>query len=127
MWGTYVPFDTLIGKTITHIDGTESDEVLTFYTNEGTYQMQHHQDCCESVTIDDIVGSIDDLIGTPVVWAEESSKAGEETRYGDSSTWTFYHIRTIKGTVTIRWYGTSNGYYSESVSFERIADVNTDG
>lgn len=54
--------------------------------------------------------------------AEEATNRDLEPMYPDteSYTWTFYKFATIKGYVTIRWYGTSNGYYSEEVSFREV-------
>lgn len=119
----YLNVAELLGKTLTKID-SESDEI-TFHTTEGeVYKMYHDQDCCESVSVDDIIGDLDDLIMSPILEAaEESSNENPEgvtKDYQDSFTWTFYKLGTIKGHVTIRWYGESNGYYSESVTFAKI-------
>lgn len=119
--------EQLIGKTIIKIEGmeAESDEII-FSTSDGLkYRMYHDQDCCESVSLDDVCGDVSDLLNSPVLKAEEFSnietaERGPKYKYDDSYTWTFYHLATIKGYVDLRWYGTSNGCYSESVDFEMI-------
>lgn len=116
-----VEFKELIGKTLTKIE-VAYDEML-FHTDDGhIYKMFHVQDCCEMVTIDDICGNLDDLIGSPIIRASEDKNddTPKENTDPESFTWTFYNIATKKGHVTIKWYGTSNGVYSESVDFCEI-------
>jgi len=116
--------EELIGKTLVKIDKT--DEKIIFHTLDGTaYRMSHYQDCCESVTVEDICGDLDDLLNTPIVQAFEKTNSEnppdvKKEFQDDSFTWTFYTLSTIKGTVTIRWYGESNGYYSEDIEVELI-------
>lgn len=125
-YNNVVDFGVLKGKVLTKIEGGKYDDSMIFHTEDGeVYNMFHSQDCCESVTIDDICGDLDDLIGSPILGAEESCsnenpEGVEVSEYQDSFTWTFYRIHTAKGFVTIRWYGESNGYYSESVDFVKV-------
>jgi hypothetical protein len=119
----------LVGKILAAVDVVREDDDQITFTCEGgqVFRMYHSQDCCESVHIEDIVGDVQDLVGAPILAAEEASNSDvpkidpKYPGYDDESfTWTFYKFRTIKGSVDIRWYGSSNGYYSESVDFEEI-------
>ena len=122
-----VDFNVLVGKTLTNIisDDHCSKEVIFVCDDDSLYIQIHHQDCCEDVSIEDICGTLDDLIGVPILLAEESSnKDNPKSKYDESFTWTFYKLATVKGYVTIRWYGNSNGWYSESVDFSKIEGAN---
>ena len=115
-----------IGKVVKEIKGAEehSDEIL-FITECGeVWKMYHDQDCCEEVFVTDVIGDVEDLIGEPILVYEEScdSSSSPLDKWDDSYTWTFYKFATRKGWVDIRWYGTSNGYCSESVWFEKVED-----
>lgn len=114
----------LVGETLTGVEQV-GDSILRFTLDGGDkYELRHNQDCCENVSIEDIAGDLKDLIGSPITKAEESTSHtnpdGVTKGYQDSFTWTFYHFATVNGYVTVRWYGESNGYYSESVDFEKV-------
>ena len=120
----FVDFEILKGKILTNIEINEEEDEITFTDSEGVkYLMYHEQDCCEEVNIEDICGDINNLLNTPIVLAEEVINTGEveDEGYSDySCTWTFYKLATVKGYVTIRWYGVSNGYYSETVDMVKL-------
>jgi hypothetical protein len=111
----------LIGKTLESVK-VSSYEIYFNFTDGSKYKMYHDQDCCEEVYIEDINGDLKDLIGSPLTEAQERSSHGEPSKseYDDSWTWTYYTLATVKANVSIRWYGTSNGYYSESVELVKI-------
>lgn len=118
--------EELVGKVITKIEGaTQYSEVITFECADlHIYEMFHYQDCCESVTVEDISGNIEDILNLPILRAYESVNNNASGHNYNSITWTFYTIVTHKAAIVIRWCGKSNGYYSESVTFaQRISNL----
>lgn len=115
-------FDDLIGKTFAAVTVTNGNEEMRFLLPDGTgWRFYYEYECCASCSIVDIVGNLADIVGLPIVVAEEiSSGDAKPPEDAESYTWTFYRFATVKGTVTVRWLGESNGYYSESVTFEKF-------
>jgi hypothetical protein len=126
-----VGFDALKGKVFTKIEGLKKgSEEAVFHCSDGTvYYMFHHQECCENVWLEDVCGETDDLVGSEILVAEENSSKnstpagiGKAPAHRRSFTWTFYKLATRKGYVVLRWFGESNGYYSEKVLLNHVLD-----
>ena len=114
--------NNFIGKQFFYI--SRGDDEILFYCSDGyIWKMYHQQDCCESVYIEDIEGNLEDLINTDILNAEEVCNRKESDGEYDSVTWTFYKFATLKGYVTIRWIGSSNGYYSERVDLVPLDSI----
>lgn len=127
----------LIGLTVVEIEGGDiGDDKIIFTTSDGRhFCMTHDYDCCEVVEVEDVCGDWDDILGNPIILAYESTSEDfsdydevvnkhpivkKDHEYYD---WTFYNIATIKGSVTIRWFGCHNGCYSTTVDLEEISDA----
>ena len=120
-WDDKTIYDPVMEDMIGQVfDLVEADNYsIRFRNKEGVFELLHHQDCCEDVEIESIVGDLQDLVGSPILMAEMSQPdLPSKEKYEESYTWTFYKFATIKGYVDIRWYGSSNGFYSEEVSLE---------
>ena len=143
-----VEFETLLGRRIADIHVlSDHEQVLIVDYDDNGFLLCHTQDCCESVYLEDIEGDLEDLLDIPLVQAEEiSSNDGEPWRAEgkeanhfkleqaigllepppqrpdeESYTWTFYRLSTQAGGAVLRWYGSSNGYYGESVDVYQIS------
>ena len=109
-------FTNILNQIPINITGAEGEDEMVFtFASGDTFRLYHNQDCCEHVSIADICGSLLDLIGAPILLAERVSEHPASTDNDESQTWTFYRFTTMRGHVSIRWVGTSNGYYSEGV------------
>ena len=116
--GGFAIFEPLLGKVFTRV--YQEDDQLFFENDTEKFAFYHDQDCCECVEINEVVGDLKDLENQPILLAEvvwDSNWDGDEY---ESTTWSYYKFRTLRGDVTVAWRGQSNGYYSERVSFAQV-------
>lgn len=116
------PLEDLLGKTLVSIVVNNDKTEMDLRASDGAeYRFHHEQWCCESVALEDIAGDLADILNSPILLAEAATNSDEPRPNEDieSFTWTFYKLATVKGRVTLRWLGESNGYYSEEVTFSQ--------
>ena len=123
----YKVLDFMIGKVFNGVNKDEASVTFSLLDDPEVlrYEMYHEQDCCEDVFIEDVTGDLNDLVGHPILRAEVRTSTDEtpiasDEYMDDSNTWTFFEFATIKGSVTLRWWGSSNGYYGEDVEIVEI-------
>ena len=113
-------------------ENNNGEDQLIFIANDGRqWMMCHMQDCCEHVVIEDIVGELCELVGKPIVKATSFSNEDEgfvdsENDNYVSATWTYYEFATVKGNVSIRWHGSSNGCYAETAKLYKLVGETDD-
>lgn len=132
-------YKRILGLTPTKVEWDEYQVVLTF--PQGVFTFYHEQDCCENVYVESVTGDLQDLLLGPLLVAEQVAQGESEypkqfrnrdvitnmTRdrltntkpsvpTGESQTWSFVKLGNMSDTIIIRWHGSSNGYYSETVN-----------
>lgn len=114
--------DLVCVTLVSVVGGKGDEEVVLTDTTGAVYRFFHSQSCCEHVYLEDVTGDVADLLGSPLVMAEAAASEADEGS-DETTQWTFYKFATVKGYVTFRWYGSSNGYYSVSVDLEKVEPV----
>jgi len=113
-------------EVIKEIQGQVFDSIIVdgntiiFKNDFKTVEFHHEKDCCEDVYLESVDGDISLLENKVILAAEKVTNKspapdGRESYYGE---WTFYKFRTVSDSVTVRWFGESNGYYSTEVTLK---------
>lgn len=117
---TFQVIQELVGQTAVSVENVDKLELVFHLADGRIATFYHEQECCEYVYIEDVTGDLQDLVGSEILQAEyvtEECDLGSDNYMDDVANWTFYKFATYQGSVTVRWYGTSNGYYSTAVNF----------
>lgn len=100
---------SLVGNILTNV--VRVDDAIQFSIKDHEYKIAHEQICCETVYLDDVVGDLKDIEDTIILDAKETiSKCGAY----------FYDIRSIKGSVTLRFMQEYSSMYSSKASIIKI-------
>ena len=101
----------LLGLTMVEVE-RKGDSIRMVASTGEVFSLHHEYFCCESVWLEDVCGDLEDLVGQPLLQAEVAAEHSDE--------WNFYKFATIRGSVTLRWCGSTDGPYSLAVDLWRL-------
>ena len=117
--------EKMIGKVIESFDRpieSGSEIFILRFSDKSELKFCFEPECCERVSLEDICGDFEDLIGQKVLNAYSSSNEddprNEDLTIWDSFIWTYYVIQTMAGDVSLRFLGVTNGCYSVEVDLK---------
>lgn len=112
----------LVGKTPKAITFPADDQMIIELDTGERYSIEHYHNCCESVCIHEVFGN-NDLIGFPLESVTEDHPdfpVPNKDEYDICWEWTVYTFKNAKGTLVVKWYGSSNGCYPTSPEFTKL-------
>ena len=109
--------DSLLGKRIAAIEVSDGEGYLRFQTDAGEVVWEAEGDCCSESWFADIIGTSALIGGTvsEVVELEMPKPVDDRTRQEEDEAYGF-RISTEKGSATIAFRNSSNGYYGGSLN-----------
>lgn len=139
----HCPFNSLLGLTLDNVTPMRDQEGLILSAGDMTFVLYHRpeqreyddhgepldDDIREDVRLDDICGDLTDLVGAPIVVADDrvsdrQSDAKRSRLEGCTVLpWTFYHLSTSKGSVVLRFYGSIDGCYAETAQLWLLPEM----
>jgi hypothetical protein len=106
--------DVLIGKKVESVWLNEDSDHLLFKTNGGDFCFYCVGECCSHSWIESIE-DIESILGNEITEIVEHDISSGETEEHECLDVMNYDIKSLKGTCTIDFRNSSNGYYGGSL------------
>tara|TARA_R100000951_G_scaffold113672_1_gene116162 strand:+ start:92 stop:463 length:372 start_codon:yes stop_codon:yes gene_type:complete len=111
--------DNMVGRVVKYVD-VDHDQMKITCEDNSVFTFYHEQDCCESVYIYETEGEPMSLKGWKLLLVDMEATREDNAPYDESRTTTVVKFITNENTVSVKWIGESNGYYSESVDLKQF-------
>ena len=111
--------DNMVGRVVKYVD-IDHDQMKITCEDNSVFTFYHEQDCCECVYIADTEGEPMSLKGWKLLLVDMEATKESSWDRDESKTTTVVKFVTDENTVSVKWIGESNGYYSESVDLREF-------